>query len=143
MSNNDIIDIYKVFKQIVLSIHQVNKRCNVFICPILPTKVSSINRKIFIFNDLIYKDLLQCNGSVSVVYGFGRFYNPDTCSLVENLASPDPSDTLHINENLGVPLLVRLIKEAIFYRKQRAKQGFIHSDRTYASTTRGGPARPV
>ena len=80
---------------------------------------------------------------VSLVYGFRRFFDPDTASLKENLANPDPSDTLHINKDRGVSLLVQLIKEAIFYRKQRVKSGLIHSDRTFASVTRGGPAQPV
>ena len=54
-----------------------------------------------------------------------------------------PSDTLHINENLGVPLLVKLIKEAIFQRKNRGKHGLLHSARTSANATRGGPAHPL
>ena len=75
--------------------------------------------------------------------GFGEFFDRHTCSLKENLANLDPSDTLHINEGNGVPLLAKLIKQAIFYRKERARHGLIHSDKTYANATRGGPAQPV
>ena len=143
MSNSQIIDMYKVYKQTILSIHHINKRCNIIICPVLPTKLPSLNRKIGFFNRLLREDILQLDVGVSLVYGFRRFFDPDTASLKENLANPDPSDTLHINKDHGVSLLVKLIKEAIFYRIQRVNSRLIHSDRTYASATRGGPAQPM
>ena len=122
---------------------QINSRCNIIVCPVLPTKVPLLNSKIGFFNKLLREDLLQCDVGVSLVYGLRRFFDPHSRSLMENLANPDPRDTLHINENNGVPLLVKLIKEAIFYRKQRAKNGLIHSGRTYASTTHSGPSEPI
>ena len=143
LSNNHIIDIFKTYKQKIISIRQINRRCNIIVCPVLPTKLPLLNRKIGFFNRLLREDLLQCDVGVSLVCGFGEFFDRNTCSLKENLANPDPSDTLHINEGSGVRLLAKLIKQAIFYRKERAKRGLIHSDKTYANATRGGPVQPV
>ena len=52
----------------------------------------------------------------------------------------DPNDTLHVNANQGVRLLVRLIKQAIFRAKTYNKT---EDGRNYANVTRGGPVAPI
>ena len=68
LSNNHIIDIFKTYKQKIISIRQINRHCNIIVCPVLLTKLPLLNRKIGFFNTLLREDLLQCDVGVSLVW---------------------------------------------------------------------------
>ena len=81
-----------------------------------------------------------CILHVVLVEGFRDFVDNQTSLLKRVFAVNDPNDTLHVNANQGVRLLVRLIKQAIFRAKTYNKTA---DGRTYANVTRGGPVAPI
>ena len=115
----DVKAIYSTYKGKILEIKKLNKRCKIFVVPVLPTKLVTVNRKIMIFNDFILHDLRQSIDSVSIVGGSARFLDRATGLLSESL-SKYHNDPLHIN-SAGVGMLVKFIKESIFQRKQGRK----------------------
>ena len=140
MTDEGILELYKTLKTKILQIRKYNPRCRLFVCPVLPTKSTVINKKIFMFNKYIVNDLLQCDLHVVLVEGFRDFVDNQTSLLKRVFAVNDPNDTLHVNANQGVRLLVRLIKQAIFRAKTYNKTV---DGRTYANVTRGGPVAPI
>ena len=115
----DVKAIYSKYKGKILEIKKLNKRCKIFVVPVLPTKLVTVNRKIIIFNNFILDDLRQSIDSVSIVGGSARFLDRATGLLSESL-SKYHNDPLHIN-SAGVGMLVKFIKEAIFQRKKGRK----------------------
>ena len=61
VTDESIITLYKSYKTKISLIRKYNARCKLYVCPVLPSKSHSINRKVNIFNDLIYSDLCQTN----------------------------------------------------------------------------------
>ena len=139
ISDQEICELYKIYKTKISHIRKYNPKCKILICPVLPTKSSIINERILKFNKFLWEDLLKSNLKANVVEGFIEFVDRQSALLRSDLAVDDINDILHINSTKGVRLLVSLIKKAIF----RAKQSKTVNGRTYANATRGGPAFPV
>ena len=129
---NKIRQLYKVYKSKISLIKKHNTKCKIIVCPVLPTKCSTINRKIDIFNSFLFTDLLYSNMGVTLVEGFGEFWDHHTHLLKDSLSKPH--DELHLNDGLGVRVLVKLLKDTIF--RHHKKDG---GRRNYADTVRGGP----
>lgn len=134
LNDSQIRDVYKEYKTKVGLIRKYNKKCRIFICPILPTESHDINRRINIFNSYIFNDLVQCNLNVTLINGFMNFLDRQTNLLRSDLSK---RDILHLNHR-GISLLVRLLKEGLFRNRGNA----ISSPRLYSNATRGGPPRP-
>ena len=130
---NDVKNIYSMYKGKILEIKKLNKRCNIFIVPVLPTKLINVNRKITDFNGLIFRDLPQSCDNVSFI-DVSQFVDRRNGLLLESL-SRSSEDPLHISSS-GVGILVRLIKTCIFQRKRSSK---IHSSRSLSSIVSGHP----
>ena len=140
ISEQEILGLYKTYKTKISQIRMYNPKCRLFICPVLPTKSSVINKRIFRFNKYICDDLIQSDLRALLVEGLHEFVDNHTSLLRNIFAVNDPNDILHINQNKGVRLLVKLIKQAIFRAKVHNKTV---NSRTFANTTRGGPANPI
>jgi alkylated DNA repair dioxygenase AlkB len=136
ITDDQITELYKNYKTKISLIRKYNKKCRIFVCPVLPTKIHDINRRVNIFNKLIFEDLVQCNLDVVLVSGFIKFLDRQS-----NLLSSDLSkdDELHL-DGKGVSILVGLIKDSIFRSRKR---NTINSPRLYSNTLRGGPPHPV
>ena len=132
--NADIMGTYKALKGKIEQIRDTNPKGNIFVCQVLPSRDRALNRKINIFNKLLYDDLQQCNIlKVNLVDGFPEFAAGGV--LKDKLHDKrTPSDTLHINER-GYCILVRLIKQAIFTIKR--SKGRFTTGRKYSSVVRG------
>ena len=140
IANNAIKQIYKRYKYKFEQIRLLNPQCNIFVCPVLPTRSHKINGKIDIFNQFIYTDLIQSNIGVRLVAGFAGFVEYSGL-LKANLHDPRaPGDALHINDD-GYRILVRLLKREIFASKKGGHSRV--GGKTFANATRGGPVRPV
>ena len=133
MTDEGILELYKTLKTKILQIRKYNPRCRLFVCPVLPTKSTVINKKIFMFNKYIVNDLLQCDLHVVLVEGFRDFVDNQTSLLKHVFAVNDPNDTLHVNANQGVRLLVRLIKQAIFRAKTYNKNSHTNFTASWSS----------
>ena len=143
---NDVADCYANFRTKVEQIRQLNPKCNILICRLLPTKAPHLNSKVITFNRLIYNDLLRVCSSVQVVDGFIVFADNNELlaghlsKAVDKHGNPD---LLHLNRS-GVRILAGLIKRCIFSRlhggRDRRRQTSRVDGRLYSSVTRGMPA---
>lgn len=125
---NDIHDVYRLYKLKIKQIRELNKNCKIFVCPVLPSLERNLNAKIFCFNDLIFNDLAYSDYKVNIVSGFDGFYDPASRLLRRDLHNDVMGDTLHLGVKRGVPLLVRLVKQSIFSRsKSRVTSGKSYS----------------
>jgi alkylated DNA repair dioxygenase AlkB len=140
VDDKEIKELYKLYKTKVSQIRKYNPRCKLFICPILPSKLHNINRKVFKFNSYLYNDLCQSNLSVTLVEGFEQFFDNSTNLLRSTFSRPSPDDVLHLNDR-GIKVLVSLIKRAIFYRKNTHNNPV--DRRLFSNVLRGGPPSPV
>ena len=140
MTDEEILELYKTLKTKLSQICKYNLQCRLFVCPVLPTKCTVINKKIVMFNKYIVNDLLQCDLREVLVEGFRDFVDNQTSLLKRVFAVNNPNDILYVNANQGVRLLVRLIKQAIFRAKTYNKPV---DGRTYANELRGGPVAPI
>ena len=92
-------------------------KCRILVCPVLPTKSTVINQRIFKFNNYICNDLIQTNLKAILVEGLLEFVDKQSLLLRNDLAVNDINDILRINSTKGVRLLVGLIKHAFFRSK--------------------------
>ena len=108
-NSNDIKELYIRLKCKIEQIHLLNKRANIFVCPILPTKLSELNRKALDFNKFILGDLCQSCPGVSLVLGFDEFLDQDGY-LAKDVSFA--GDHLHLNL-AGARHLATLFKASI------------------------------
>ena len=129
----DVMQTYKKYKGKLEQIKELNPRCNLYVCPVLPSRSNKINENIFQFNRLLFGDLLENPTSlkVNIVRGLGDFL--DRGNLLKSTLHDQRTneDVLHIND-LGYRILVRCIKKAIF----NSKLSKTSTGRTYAGTVR-------
>ena len=134
VTDEQIKELYKMYKTNVSLIRKYNSKCKIYICPVLPTKSHDKNRKIFMFNKFLYNDLCQSDLKVIMVEGFVKFLDKRTNLLNSELGKPEVRDELHLNRK-GISILVALLKRSIFHVKS--------SNRLYSNVLRGGPIDPV
>ncbi|NRB82001.1 MAG: alpha-ketoglutarate-dependent dioxygenase AlkB [Saccharospirillaceae bacterium] len=125
---DDIRNIYSEFKHKIEMIQYLNKNCNIYICPILPTRAPDLNRRAIFMNKLISGDLAQNNYGVRIVTGFDDFLDRSDL-LNENLST----DTLHLNSE-GTRMLARYIKQCMSLKRRGGTR--LHSKRLYSSATK-------
>lgn len=110
----DVRKIYQAYKGKIEQIREMNKKCSLLVCPVLPSRDRSLNCKIndfnwYLINDLQHSDNLQAH----IIQGFEEF--ADQSGVLKSYLHDrrTPNDTLHINSK-GYSILVKLIKQAIF-----------------------------
>ena len=114
----DVTDCFVVLKQKIKQIQMLSPSVKaVYVCPLLPTKDLTLNRKVNDFNKLICFDLIPTCKDVVCVGGFDQF----ACNRV--LAGElsmlfdryGRFDMLHLNR-AGARVLAGLIKHSVFLR---------------------------
>ena len=73
LPNCNVINTYKKYKVKLEQIRELNPRCNIYVCPVLPSRSQKINEKIFQFNGSLFNDLVKCSINVNLVQGLGEF----------------------------------------------------------------------
>jgi hypothetical protein len=117
-SDADIAECYSRLKQKVRQIQLLSPSTRaVFVCRLLPTKDSSLYRKVDTFNRLIFYDLVPTCKDVVWVEGFERFARNHVLAeeLSKRFDSSGRPDTLHLNRS-GARVLAGLIKNCVFLR---------------------------
>jgi len=109
---------YTKLKTCIYQIRDLNKSANVFVCPLLPTKLADVNRKAIMFNELISQDLVSSSLGVTLVRGFDDFL--DNSGLLDRGLSKavdryNKPDKLHLNWK-GAAMLAGMVKSSIFLR---------------------------
>ena len=132
LPNCDVVKTYQKYKGKLEKMRELNPRCNIFVCPVLPSRSHNINRKIFQFNRLLFDDLVK-SVNVNLVRGLGEFLDHGNLLRTKFHDQRTNEDVLHINDH-GYRILVRCIKHAIFSSKSQTS----NTGRTYATVSRPG-----
>ena len=112
----DLEEILKRLQQKIEEIRALNPSCSILICPVLPTKDSIINEKVFDYCAMIRHQLVPKLCGVRYVPGFDRFLDTDwklSRDLSKQVDRYGQPDILHLNSQ-GTRVLARLIKQCIF-----------------------------
>ena len=133
----------------IKQIKQLNSKCFVYVCPLLPTKIADLNHRVNCFNNLLLSRLASIGSGVQCVQGFQGFADYDGMlvrQLSKSLDSHHRPDTLHLNHS-GARILAGLIKRPIFLRLHggvdRRKGPANRVDgRPFSSVVRGPPPAP-
>ena len=108
----EILNVYKKYKAKFEEIRKINPSCRLFVCPVLPTRDTSINNRVRKFNKLIHNDLMKAGLKICFVEGFSSFVDFSSGLLKESLFDKrSETDVLHIND-AGYCILVSCIKGA-------------------------------
>ena len=114
----DIKKIFNCFVNKINNIQAANKKAHVYVCPLLPTKSTDLNRRVNFFNHLIFTELLPLNFGVTLVSGFGcliddnGFLSQDLSRKVTRFGRPD---YLHLNWR-GVAKVAAILRNTILLR---------------------------
>ncbi|XP_063677707.1 uncharacterized protein LOC134813758 [Bolinopsis microptera] len=137
-------NVFTPFVQKVEMIQALNPKANIFVCPLLPTKLVELNRKVVHYNELIFKELLHSNFGVTLVPGFDMFC--DEAGLLSqqfsrNIGRNQRPDYLHLNWS-GTAKLGVLIRDTILLRMnggtdRRKKRSDKVDNRLYSQTMGG------
>ena len=131
LPNCDVMGTYKKYKGKLEQIRELNPRCNIYVCPVLPSRSHKINERIFEFNRLLFNDLVISNLKISLVRGLGDFLDRGNILRSALHDQRTNEDVLHINDQ-GYRILVKCIKHAIFSSKSTKGS----TGRTYANASR-------
>ena len=112
------------------NVRELNPRCNIYVCPVLPSRSHKINEKIFQFNGLLFDDLVKSSINVNLVQGLGEFIDRGNLLKTKLHDQRTNEDVLYINDH-GYRILVKCIKHTIFSSKSNARS----TGRKYASVT--------
>ena len=139
----EILNIYQKYKAKFEEIRKINPTCRLFVCPVLPTRDTSINNRVRKFNKLIHNDLMKAGLKIYFVEGFSSFVDFSSGLLKESLFDKrSETDVLHIND-AGYCILVSCIKRAIRSSKEVKVQGRQAGQRSYSNVVSSGLRRPV
>ncbi len=145
-SESDIRYISNSLINKIAQIRQLNSKCFISVCPLLPTKDYDLNRRVNCFNNMLFKDLAKLNLGAHCVQGFHGFAEHDGMlarQLSKTFDRFNRPDVLHLNE-VGARVLAGLIKQSIFLRLQRGvdrRKGPTSrvNGRLFSSVTNGPP----
>ena len=103
----------------IVQIQSINPKAHVFVCPVLPTKLTELNRKRICFNNMIMNELLPSNFGLTFVDGFQEFL--DEHGLLSRELSREFNrfkrpDFLHLNWG-GLAKLGCLIRNTVILRR--------------------------
>ena len=137
--------IYCRLKVKIDQIRALNKTANIYICPLLPTKLSDVNKKVICFNRLINHDLTSSSLGVAFVDGFDGFLDHSGLlakELSKTLDKHGNPDKLHLNWK-GAAMLAGVIKSTVFHRvnggvDRRPKRTRGVNEESYSSVARRG-----
>ena len=133
--------IFNVLKEKVTTILKLKENINIFISPILPTRLVHYNQRVVTFNRLIRSQIIDQHYRCSLldVSSFcDATYRTD---LLDSSFCRSEGDPVHLN-SLGTRKLAGIIRKAIFLKYNSRKGGRISSTRPYASAVSDGRQWP-
>ena len=114
----NVVEIYKKYKGKLEEIRKRSPKCNIFVCPVLPSRDHQINNRVFEFNGLLFDDLVHSNLNITLVRGLDVFLDNNLLLKAAFHDKRTASDVLHIN-SFGYSALVKCIKTALFGAKTK------------------------
>ena len=108
-SDNQIYELVNTLHGKLALIKQLCPKAKIFVVPVLPSRISAMNRNIMMYNNLAAKMLAKSFPSISFrgVYGFLDNYGLLKSKLTRN------NDTIHLGPK-GISLYVSLMKQYVF-----------------------------
>ena len=133
-SDSQIFQLVDQLKDKLTSVKQLCPKANIFVVPVLPSRISAMNRNIMMYNQLVAKMLAKNFPSISFrgVYSFLDNHGLLKSKLTRN------NDTIHLGPR-GISLYVSLMKLHVF---QTMKIGQFNRPKTGVSIlnrSSGGP----
>ena len=109
ISDNQIYELVNTLHGKLALIKQLCPKAKIFVVPVLPSRISAMNRNIMMYNNLAAKMLAKSFPSISFrgVYGFLDNYGLLKSKLTRN------NDTIHLGPR-GISLYVSLMKQYVF-----------------------------
>ena len=136
VGEEEVKELYIQYKNKVEQVRVLNSKCNIYVCPIMPTKDDQLNKKAILFNKFIFEDLSKSPScSVVTIEGIAELLDSRTNRLCERLSFHN--DDLHIN-HAGGRIVAKNIKKAIFETKLNRQTFRVHTSRSYAQAAGGG-----
>ena len=133
MTEDGVLETYKLYKGKLEQIRSINPKCKLLVCPVLPTRLASINKHILCFNKYIVDDLSTSKLDVHIVWGLDEFVDYQSGVLKNSLCGPHwEGDPLHLNLG-GTKLLVKLLKDNIFSLRRSKRLSPKVDGRSYMS----------
>ena len=116
-------------------IKQLCPKANIFVVPVLPSRISAMNRNIMMYNNLVAKMLAKSFPSISFrgVYSF-----LDNHGLLKSKFTRN-NDTIHLGPR-GISLYVSLMKLYVF---QTMKMGQLNGPKPGVSNSNRSPGGPA
>ena len=74
-------DFYQKYKAKLEQMIELNPRCNIYVCPVLPSRSHNINQNIFQLHRLLLDDLAGVNDLVKVEFEFSIVSDRGECQL--------------------------------------------------------------
>ena len=122
-----VTNTYKKYKGKLEEIRKLSPKCNIFVCPVLPSRDHKINDRIFEFNRLLFNDLVHSNLRINLVRGLNVFLDQNYLLKYAFHDKRSDTDVLHINK-FGYSSLVKCIKTALFGAKSKNQSGRTNSN---------------
>ena len=135
-------DIHHVVSQLKRKLYEMKKLCptaNIFVMPVLPTRLPHMNENIMLYNRLVNDMLLNCFPDVwfQGMYGFLDRQNLLSTKLTR------ANDKIHLGSR-GIAKLVSLIKNCVFLKeKQTQAKPTSYSEVVQGSTQKVGSPEPT
>ncbi len=138
----DIDRVYHAYKLKIQSIRALNRKANIFIVPVMPTKDHDLNNRAINFNKLLFNDLERSGLGVTHVVGLDDFVDSNngllSMRLSKHVDNNGRQDVLHLGP-AGVRRFAGLIKRAIFLKLNKGvdkRKGIRTPDGTQRSPPR-------
>ena len=142
-SEGDVRDKYIAFKAKMTSLTHMNRSSRLYVSSLLPTKSPELNKKVKLFNGLLFSDFAKSFRNVKLIDNFSRFSDnlgKLSPSISREFNSRNELDMLHLNET-GLRMFSSSIKSTIFYRKRTGGENGPRRDMSGA-TSYADVARP-
>ena len=134
-SDNQIHDLVDKLYEKLAIIKQLCPKANIFVVPVLPSRISAMNRNIMMYNRLVAKMLAKSFPSISFR---GMYSFLDNHGLLKSKLTRN-NDTIHLGPR-GISLYVSLMKLHVF---QTMKMGQLNGPKPGVSNSSRSPGGPV
>ena len=136
-SRSDVEQVFETVRDKIDAIRYIRKDIKIVLLPVLPTRLSGMNRQIHWFNTMLFEHFISSGLYFNVsMPSIKEFFDSDYL-LKKTYLRNSQNDAVHLNSQ-GLAEIARIIKMEIFSRYNRRKDGKPYSTATKAFGDRGG-----
>ena len=136
-SRSDVEQVFEMVRDKIDVIRYIRKDIKIVLLPVLPTRLSGMNRQIYWFNSRLFEHFISSGLYFNVsMPSIDEFFDSDYL-LKKTYLRNSQNDAVHLNSK-GLAEIAGIIKMQIFSRYNRRKDGRPYSTATRAVGDRGG-----